>query len=482
MLLRDGSIYIVSKVVPGVVSFATAMLLTWLLPARDYGLYGVGMAVIILGNFALFEWLSHGLGRWYEAHHGDPAFMPTVLTLFAGSCLVSLVLVAAISATGLMGDDTRHIWIFLYGVWAHGWFEFAARIQMCSFRPMRFLYMNLVRNGLILAGAVLVAKLTRSGEAVLLVSFTAMLLAGSLFMADGSIRLKRAFDVALARALLVYGGPIFLSMVFSGLMTSINPVMIETLSSREAVGRYTIAFTLVQSTLGMVAQGVTATIWPFAVRAIESGDQAEARAQLSRNFTFLFGLMLPAGMGLALLAPGIARLFVSPIYHAAIAQMTPWLSTCAVLMALRASYVDTAFQLGKRTGLLAQVTALGALVNLGLGALLIPRWSYLGASIAMTCAFATSLVYASILAARFYPMPLPLREIVGIILATALMGVVVTMALAVPGFFGLVLQFVSGVLTYGVALVVLDALGFSTVLGGNLMARLLRGMDVRSIS
>jgi O-antigen/teichoic acid export membrane protein len=333
--------------------------------------------------------------------------------------------------------------------------------------------MNLARNGLILAGAALVAVLTRSGEAVLLVSFTAMLVAGSLFVADGSIRLSRRFDAALARTLLAYGGPIFLSMVFSALMTSANPVMIGALSSQEAVGHYTIAFTLVQSTLGMIAQGVNVAIWPFAVRAVESGDLAAVRTQLSHNFTFLLGLVLPAGIGLALLAPGIARLFISPHYHEAIAQMTPWLSACAVLMALRASYVDAAFQLGKRTGLLAWITGLGALINLGLGALLIPRWSYLGAAIAMTCAFAFSMVHASVLAKRFYPMPFPLRETASITLATGIMSVVVVMALAVPGPLGLVVQVASGAASYGAALLVLDRLGLSAVLGGGLLARLL---------
>lgn len=473
MLIRDGAIYILSRVVPGVVGFATAMLLTWLLPARDYGLYGLGMAVIMLGNFAVFEWLSHGLARWYESHHQDPAFMPTVLALFGGSCLASFLLVAAICASGLIGEYTTEAWLFLYGIWAHGWFEFTSRIQICGFRPMRYLLMNLARNGLILAGAALVAVLTRSGEAVLLVSFTAMLVAGSLFLADGSIRLRRRLDAALARTLLAYGGPIFLSMVFSALMTSVNPVMIGVLSSQEAVGHYTIAFTLVQSTLGMIAQGINVAIWPFAVRAVESGDMAAARTQLSHNFTFLFGLVLPAGTGLALLAPGIARLFISPTYHEAIVQMTPWLSACAVLMALRASYVDAAFQLGKRTGLLARVTGLGALINLGLGALLIPRWSYLGAAIAMTCAFAFSMVHASVLAKRFYPMPLPLREAASITLATGIMGVVVAMALAVPGPLGLLLQVVSGAATYFAALLLLDRLGLSAVLGGGLLARLM---------
>ncbi|HWX47227.1 MAG TPA: lipopolysaccharide biosynthesis protein [Roseomonas sp.] len=451
MLVREGAIYVVSRTVPGVLAFATSMLLTWLLPAHEFGLYGFGIAVAVLGNNALFEWFGHGLIRWYESHQDNPVFMPTVLALFAASCLVSLLLPILAATFGLLEGDQTLPWVLLFGIWAYGWFEFTSRIQTCRFQPMRYLFMSITRNGLILAGGILAAFLMGSGEAVLLVAFGAMLFSGSLYMREWARPMRLTFDPVLARQLLEYGAPMFLAMVFSGLMTSIQPVLLGTLASKAAVGGFTISFTLVQMTVLTITQGISMATWPRSVRAIESGDAAASDHQLRSTFTLLLGAVLPASAGLALLAPELGQIFVNPEYQDAIVRTSPWLSACAVLVALRSSYLDAAFQLGRRTALLAQVTGVGAAVNLGLAVALIPRWGDLGAAMAMTIAFAVSTVHAVILVRRHCPLPFPRRETACITFATLVMAVAVV-SLAGRGSFHLPLQIMAGVLTYAAVL------------------------------
>jgi len=451
MLIRDGAIYVVSRAVPGVLAFVTSMLLTWYLPVHEYGLYGLGMAVAVLGNNVLFEWFAHGMMRWYETHQDDPAFMPTVLVLFAASCLLSLLLPLGACVFGLLDGDLTLPWILLYGVWALGWFEFTSRIQTCAFQPMRYLVMSLTRYSLILVGGLLVAWLLKSGEAVLLVAFSAMLLSGSLYMRDWLKPMHLRFDPVLARQLLSYGAPMFLAMVFGSLMTSIQPVLIGMLASKSAVGGFTISLTLVQMTVLTITQAISMATWPRSVRAIESGDVTESDRQLRKNFTLLLGVVLPSSAGLALLAPELGRLFVNPEYQDAIVRTSPWLSACAVLIALRSAYLDSAFQLGRRTALLAQVTGLGAAVNVGLSVVLIPHWGDLGAAVAMTIAFAVSTIHAVLLVRRYYPLPFPRRETACISFATLVMALSVVW-LARSGTFHLPLQIIGGVLTYAAIL------------------------------
>jgi O-antigen/teichoic acid export membrane protein len=459
VLIRDSIIYIASRGVPGLVGFATAILLTWLLPTDEYGIYGLGMAAVMLGNSLLFEWLGHGVARWYPGQGPDGHLMPTVLVLFAGTCFASALLLAGITALGLLGGHVTLAWILLYGSWAYGWYELAGRVQVCRFRPVGYLAMSLARSALIFAGTLLLAFLTKSGEAVLLVAFTAMLVAGCVARITADVSMRDGFDPALARSLAVYGAPILVTMVFSGLMTSVNPVLIGALSTKQAVAGFTISFTLVQATLLVIAYGIGSATWPFAVRAVDSGDPMVARAQLSRNFALLLGLVLPAGVGLGLLAPSFARVLINPAYYEAVVHTTPWLSVCAVLMVVRSLYVDSAFQLGRRTSLLAQVTALGALVNVTLAVALIPRWGELGAAIAMTCAAAVSLVYSSLLAARTYPMPIPLRATLAIVLATCCMAAAIMAAPASAGPAGLLLEVGLGAFVYAGALALLERLG-----------------------
>jgi O-antigen/teichoic acid export membrane protein len=459
MLLRDGAVYIVARIVPSTLGFVTATLLTWILPPDAYGLYGLGMAAVLLGSNALFDWLSLSLMRWYQTHGQDTVFLSTVLSIFGAICLGSAALLAVATAVGLTGGHAREAWLFLAGTWAYAWFEFASRFQIGNFRPWRYLAMNVARNIGILAGSFAAASLTHAAEPVLAISFLAMAVGGCFFAADGPLRWRPVFDWPLARSLVAFGAPMGLTMILFGLTTSINRVMLGALSTDAAVGAFTIAFTLVQNSIGVIAVGIGAASYSAAVRAVESGDAAAAQVQLCRNYSVLLALLLPSGIGLALLAPRIATLLISPAYHEAIVLATPWLAATAILMGLRANYVDTAFQLGKRPGLLAQVMGVSATVNVVLGFALIPRFSYLGACAAMCLAFTVAFVHASLLARRAYPLPFPRSETARIALATAAMVAVLIATRSWPGLTGLASGIVLASGVYAAAAVTLNILG-----------------------
>lgn len=461
-MLRDSVIYVVGKALPGFLGFATTMLLTWLLPPEALGLYGVGMAAVMLANNAVFEWLGACVLRWYETHRADPAFMPTVLALFACSALAGALLVLAASVLGLTGGHGRLVWVLLFGTVAYGWFEFTARLQICRFRPLRYLGMSLLRNGLILVGGAAVARLTGSAEATLLAGFAAMAVAGCLFL-PSSLSLPRPrgrprFDPALARAFVAFGAPVALTMILSGLATTATPITVGALAGYEAVGAFTVGLTLVQSTLSVISGGVSSAVYPAAVRAVESGDARVARAVLAGNCTMLLALLLPAGVGLAMVSPHIAAVFVEPRYHDALARVMPWLVAGAVLSGVRATHVEYAFHLGKRTRDLIQVVGVAAAVNLCVGAALIPVWRELGAAVALCCASGVALVHAALLAGRAYPIPFPFKEAGGICLAVAAMAAALWLIpVGAAGAPGLALQVACGCVVYAAALGLLAA-------------------------
>ena len=460
MLARDGAIYIASRALPGLLGLAATVALSWLLPPDDYGLYGLGIAAIALGHALIFEWLGQGLSRWYQSHQEDPRFLATVIALFAACCLGALLLALA-AQLALPAAHAALLWVLLGGICAHGWFELMARIHICRFHPTRYLAVSLLRGTLVLAATVAIAWAGGSGVAVLAAAAGATLAAGLLLPARLA---ERRADATLARALVAYGAPFCMTMAFAALTTSINPVLIGALASREAVGGFTLSFTLVQVTLTVIAYGINAAVWPFAVRAADSGDPAAMRRQLGRGFVFLLGVLLPAAVGLAVLAPAVARLAINPEYHDAIARTTPWLSACAVLMALRIGCLDLAFQLVRRTGLLVWVTGGAAALNLALGVLLIPRFGALGAAVAMTVAVAVSVGHAALLAARHCPPDLPLREGTAIALAAALMGGLLGAMPELPGAAGLVLTVLAGGAAYLLALAALEQLGLAPML------------------
>jgi O-antigen/teichoic acid export membrane protein len=463
MLLGDSAVYIAGRVLPSAVAFVTAVLLTWELSPDAYGDYGLCMAVVVLGNNALFDWLALGVLRWFQTHGRDAVFISTVLSLFGAVCAGSAVLLGLATALGLAGDHAREAWLVLAGLWAYAWFELASRFQIGLFRPWRYLTMNVARSTGILAGSVALARLTHAAVPVLAASFFAMALSGCLFAADGTLPWRPTFDRKLARDLAAYGGPMGVTMMLYGLTTSANRLLLGALSTSAAVGAFTIGFTLVQTPLTILSAGIGAASYSAAVRAAESEGPAAARAQLCRNYATLLALLLPAGIALALLAPGIAALAVNPHYQEAVTVTAPWLAASSVLMGMRATYVDTAFQLGKRPWLLVQVMATSAAANILLGVALIPRFSTLGACIAMCLASGLALAHAVLLAPRAYPLPFPRRETAAVVLATAAMAAGLAVARSWPGLAGLVGAIAFASFLYASAAVLLNVLGLRAV-------------------
>jgi O-antigen/teichoic acid export membrane protein len=233
-----------------------------------------------------------------------------------------------------------------------------------------------------------------------------------------------------------------------------------------SVAFLTAAAALVQTSIGMIGAGIGSATYSMAVRAVESGDPAEARSQLSHNFAYLAGILLPTAVGLSLIAPQLAPVLLRPDYQAAVVETTPWLAASGLLFGIRAHYVDHSFQLGNRTWLLAQVMMASALINLALNLLLIPAWGYLGAAVAMTVAAGFALVHAVLLSRRAFRLPFPTAEVIRIGVATLLMVIAVEAVPAKPGIVGVVSRVGAGLLTYGAAAVASDLLGLRHALLG----------------
>src|SRR5581483_790130 len=193
-MLRESLVYILSRAVPSGLAFVTGMALTWLLTPSEYGIYGLGQAMITLIAAIFFDWHALSFMRFYQSEVARPAFMPTILQLFLLLCLSSLVLTGVAYGSGMLAPDYRALlWICVPGCWCYAWFELAVRMQIARFRPAHYFWMNLARNLGILAVAIVLAWATGSPFYVLAGSFLAMLGAGLLYLHPGFSLRPRSF-------------------------------------------------------------------------------------------------------------------------------------------------------------------------------------------------------------------------------------------------------------------------------------------------
>jgi O-antigen/teichoic acid export membrane protein len=452
MLVRHSMIYMVAKLVPGLIGMATTALLTRLLRPDQYGAYGLALVIMLFGSSIGFDWLGIAFMRFYPAARGDPRVMATVACLFGAIVALTLLLAtlawAAGPHLGLHVGGQNAIWAAgLLLMWSTAWFELVARFDIAALRPRRYLIMNLARAVLILAGAGGGAWLSRNPVWAAGGAALGTALAASTHRVRG---VPRGFDRKLAVQILRFGLPMAAGTTGISLVNAGTRFLIDVLDSPQALGFYTAGFMLVQNTLVVAASGMSAAGYALAVRAVDSGDREAARKQLLDNATLLLAVLAPAALGMALTAHGLAACLVGPTYVGIVARLTPWMAAAAFLASIRANYFDQAFQLGRRPGLYIWVTTAAGLLAILLGFVLIPAYGPRGAAMANCAAMATSCLLAWRLGSRAYPMPLPLAEAARILLACAAMALAV-IAMPGAGRVALTARICAGAATYAAA-------------------------------
>jgi O-antigen/teichoic acid export membrane protein len=463
-MLRDSAIYILSRVIPSGLGFITGMALTWLLTPQAFGLYGLGLTIVVLVSGVFFDWHALSFMRFFQANAEDPRFMPTVVQMFLLLCLASVVIVPPVllvAAAIFDAPDNDYGWLIavaLPGCWAYAWFELAARVQVARFRPMRYFWMNLIRNLLILVFGLASAWAWHSAYPVLASAFLAMLVAGLVFRIPHLSLLPRLFDKVMARRLFVFGWAMALVQTIGTLSFAADRFMLDFMIGTDAVGFYTAAYQLAQATIATIGAGIGTATYSLAVRAVESGDPAAVTRQLSRNSTLLLALLLPASVGAAMVSPTLAKLFVGPDYVGPVASMTAWMALAAFFYGYRVNYLDHAFQLSHQTHRLLAVVAITDVTSILLNLVLIPQFGAVGVAMANLISGAVGLAVAVWAARSVMAMPIAWRDAAKTAIA------VLAMALFLWPFYGrddlwsLFAAVIGGGAVYGAVLLALDAM------------------------
>jgi O-antigen/teichoic acid export membrane protein len=177
------------------------------------------------------------------------------------------------------------------------------------------------------------------------------------------------------------------------------------------------------------------------------------------NFTLTFGTLLPAAVGLSLVASNLVPLMVGPAFVDAVIALTPRLATAAVMGGMRAQHFNYSFQLGRKTRYLIFLLTTTAVLNVGLNVLLIPRYGEFGCAMALVFALAASLVLAVVLSPRAFPMPIPLKASCQVVLASLLMAGALMAVSPLKGPLGLIVQIAVGAAVYAASLIAVNLMG-----------------------
>jgi len=464
-LLKHSAAYFVGRIGPGLLNLAALYVFTRLLSPRDYGQYALVIAGAGLANSILFQWLRLGLLR-FSISYGDrrEVFLSTILAGFLALVAISGLL--GLLVLPLVADSTVRALVALGIVllWLEAFFALNLELSRTEFSPKRYGAMAFVRAAVALLFGAALAWWGLGAYGALVGMMCGLLIPSGWHFRRCWRQVRPGLvDRFIFRQLLVYGLPLTATFALSFLINSSDRFLLGWFMGAEGAGGYAVGYDLAKQTLGVLMMVVNLGAYPLAVKALEESGEAAAREQLSQNFALLLLVAMPAGVGLALLAPNIASVLLGGEFESAARLLIPWIAAATVLAGLKAYYFDLSFQLSGRTLWQVWIVLIAALLNIALNLIWIPRYGMSGAAYATLAAYATGLILSGLFGSKVFRMPLPVRDTVKILVATAAMAGCLSPFLDGRGGVALLFQVAWGACVFVVLVVVLNVLGLRSM-------------------
>lgn len=393
-MYRNAAIYFAVRVVNGFIGLAALFVLTRLLSPEDYGTYALGLAAINVTAVLFFQWLTVSVARFYsniDATTDDLITQAHVLFAIMSGVLAAVALAWA----GLGADRLASplaVAVIAGGAVATGLQSLHLQIANARGQPLRWGLITAVRAATALALAVIAIQLGWGPIGALAGVGLGCALALLAFGARWQVH-AGAQSPHLCRRIAVYGLPLSLTYICAMALDFSDRFLIAAFHGTSGVAAYAAAADLVQQSAGAILNVFFLAGYPRVTSAWEASGAEGARRELlpmARALIVATPLVAAIFMGMS---PEIARAMFGVGLRAEAAALMPWIAATVSIAGIKAYFLDVpAFHLRKATAMQLRVTAIIAVINVGLNIALIPQWGSLGAAIAGLVAYSCGAI------------------------------------------------------------------------------------------
>lgn len=460
MLLRHSSIYILAKIVPGLMAFAALSLYTHLLSPDEYGAYTLLLTGTALLHNVIFNWLPAGTLRfWSNQTFDDITFTNTLAKSYIRISLVLLfVLLITIFVFWNKPEASWAISSYLF-LLALALYTITQNLFTAQIKPANYAYLTISYSILSLGIGTLLAFLG-FGAIGVIAGITLGTVIPSLFVFK-KIWLpykKDAYNPDLFKKLLTYGLPFASAALLEELTKVTDRFMLAWLQDTSQAGLYAVGYDLSGNSILLIMAAINLAAYPVIIKLLDTEGKKASMDYFRHYVILLLGVSIPAVIGLNLVGPDLVYLLIDEQYNESVTFLLPWITIAVFLMGLQAFYFDLAFQLGQYVMAIVKIGIVIAIVNLTLNYWLIPILDIQGAAIATISSFALGSVLSAIMGRKHFKIPFPFLEFAKIIISSLIMGGCLWLLKDFRGWGWLLLQLTVGITSYSVMIIAFNIL------------------------
>ena len=266
-------------------------------------------------------------------------------------------------------------------------------------------------------------------------------------------------DRALLRQAMAFGLPLIGAGLAAWFAMNAIRILVDREMGTAAMGLIAVGWNLGLRLTATAAMFVTVAAFPLAVASFRAGDRALAVRQITANGVLMFGLVLPAAVGVYLVQGPVVDLIVAAPFRATTLAILPSALAAGLCRNIRTHVVDQVFTLIEETSTVLVMTIAEAVLVVGGCALGIAAAGAVGAAAGSALGFGAALIVGFTVAARRTGLRVPVADAGCVMLAAAAMAsaVLAVQRLSKPGgsLADLTMDVLLGALVYGVAILLL---------------------------
>ncbi|MCA0319019.1 MAG: lipopolysaccharide biosynthesis protein [Proteobacteria bacterium] len=464
MLIRQTSTYMVAHGTSAALGFLSVILFTRLLTPAEYGFYVIALSIAGVVSALLFTWVRLSVLR-FESEGEAADIRLTALAAYLASVLTMPVVLAVTTLALGISFDRGLAAVVLAA--ALGLFELGQEILRARLDATAYMRATVVRAFSAIAVSYALVQAGFGGLGLVAGVVAGYVVSALLFSPAVWKGPRKPFDRATFNIMLGFGIPMAMSGGVFALHAALDRLLVAWLLGDAAAGIYGAAADLVRQIILFPALSVASAVVPLAIRSLAEEGAAAADEHLTRSGELLLAVVMPAVVGLAIVAPHFAALILGPEFRDTAAVLIPILVFAWLFQTISQQFVQVSFHLAKKPSLMVAHGTVILVVNVVAMALLVRPFGLKGAAWSLVIAEFAGVVAGYMLSQRAHPLPLfwrPALKVAAAVLVMAVPTALVEWSDPTGSFVGLAVSVGVGVLVYGTATFALDIVGIRGIL------------------
>lgn len=425
-LLKDTMIYGMGNISTRIVGLILLPIYTSRLSVSDYGVLGIAEITCQLLVIVFGAELHRAFYRFYwDKDYFDDRKSMLFTALFFLLVYIGLLFLGiypfANKLAYFLFESTRYAYLLklmLINTGLHVYYQFISSLFKVKRKPLYFSISNIIKLFITLIVTVyLIVYRNRSVEAIYeaqIIGMVVYLLIVSKFV-FANIHLKIHFSVL--KDMIAFSSPLIMAAVSGSVLTISDRYCLRYLGQLSQVGIYSLGYKIANTIKLFITQSVQMAATPMMYQMI---DDPQNKRFYSKLMTYLaFGVMFFV-LFVSFFSREIVRVLAQNKDYWAASSIVPIISF-AIYFNMLKDISMMGLNIAKRTKIIAYIIISVSFLNIFLNLLLIPKFSYIGASAATLVSQIIFFIIINRYAQKYYHIPYEFWKITKLVMVGLLL-------------------------------------------------------------